>query len=260
MIKLKQTISDLIAELRRPGTPVPTWLMDGEGGSRLGDALRLAADRIYERIGAYAELAGRLPGQLWTAERKGQVSRSYYEGQEQVLRMLASAQRRAQEALPGTLVPPQQLEDYAAQMEGYDRLSKESEVGLNLLLDIGLLQEGFGWFVVREVIQAVLARLEDPAAPAAEKEELRVAFGDLLRYRDLLAQLREDSSEALSGQRAQGEAALKEAEMEERFMQVQYGAQHGQLFDRRMLEEVAVWWEQRKKAAAAPGEERKNKR
>lgn len=269
MFPMTQNLTRFVAARRRPALEAEFRFIQARAPN-IRAALTLAAERLFDLIDEHALIAGELPYLELTPERKGAISRAYYEEQPEVIRLLGEAMRRARAKLgpspapilgppapgPGTGpdpaaalfggVPVEQLEGWAPLIDLYARLHEEAEGGLNLAMDLSLEMDSYSWFIVRSVMEALVQRLEDPAVPEDEKEALRSGFKDLLRYQDLVLQAQSDRRDQAAQAEQAGAARLEEARKDELLMEVQYAVAHGQPVDADVLERAAQWWQERK--------------
>src|SRR5580658_2549296 len=95
MIKMNPVLSQLLATQRRPETD-PEYTFIKQRQSNIRQALGLVSDSIFGLLDEHALIAAELAYIAVPLSRKTAISKGYYEEQPQVLRLTATALRKAQ--------------------------------------------------------------------------------------------------------------------------------------------------------------------
>lgn len=189
-------------------------------------------DQLLLRLGA---VNARLPRSGAVAADRGAQRRKAHRAQGGILREYASALT----LFPEAQYPPERLMEEASRISRYESVRAKAGQALNAALDLRLVLGGAQWFALQQVLGAVIARMEDPDCPRAERERLQSRFSRLLLRREALLQTREQRKAERDKRKKEAAAQLAEVEAQILVQDTMESVRKGRDVDPAVLERAA---------------------
>lgn len=223
----------------------------------LRQALAVQPRQMDGSLPGLAQVGAALPEDKLPPMQRAAMRKVTMSGQASMWRSMSQGMIGCQ-SLPGLKLPAQptaaDMTDLAERAADYDAIKRAADAGLSSFLDLRLLCGGYGKFVLRRTLQAVEARLADPAVPEAQKDELRDAFSGLLLARERVAADNVGGRAESAADRARREEEMKDAEGLLQMQDVFNALRAGQKVDPVALGEAALRFDQLQRQRAAQAE------
>jgi hypothetical protein len=219
--------------IRRPAFAGLTFL--SAPASDWHAAFELDPEELEQLLLRLGMINARLPHAEAVAADRAAQRRKVYRAQGAVLREYAGTLR----SFPDVGYAPEPLLLEASRISRFESAHAKASQALNAALDLRLVLGGLQWFLLQQVLAAVVARMEHPDCPRAERERLQSRFSRLLLRREALQQTREQRKAARDKRKKEAAAQLNEVESQILIEDTMEALRQGREVDPTVLERAA---------------------
>lgn len=238
----------IYALLRRPDVSGSLRFIDtSKNGLRA--ALSLEPKAMNHLIQNLSTLVVKLPQGMLRVQDKRQLRRIYAPEMGTVLRAYGSALTECQELK----IDPEIAHDLSRKLARCQNIKERSARLINIALDLRLLLGALQWHLSRSVLQAVVARMEDPSCPRAEVEELRDRFSRLLLQKEFLLRNLEETQHVRKERLTELKEEQAQIEKQTLIADVMDAVRQGRPVDRTTLERAALYHNEMQKQKEEAG-------